>query len=108
MVTPRGRGSDIRNRTHGRDALNGGRSSGRGRHGDGGSRGSRSTGRSSTARVGVTGRGRRRLPHSRPEAMVRLYHSLVGEGVEMGRIGGKNASKMKWNGNERRRGGGGV
>ena len=54
MVPPQGRGSDNRSRTHGRDALSGGGGSKSKHGGDGGNR----------ARVGVAGRGRRRLPHS--------------------------------------------
>ena len=118
MVPPRGRGSDIRSRTHGRDALSGGSSGSRSRHGDdsgsgcacrsrhgNGSSGCRSSG--DRARVRDAGKGRRRLPHSGLEAMSseRLHHGWVGEGEEMERMGGGEVSEVIWNENERRGGG---
>ena len=86
IVPPRGRGSDSRSRTHGRDALSGGSGDGRSRHGGG----SRSSGGGSRAWVGAAGRRRRRLPHSGPEAVssARLQHGWVGEGEEMERMEG--------------------
>ena len=72
MVPPRGSGS--RSRTHGRDLLNGS-----------GSMGYWSGGGGMMARVGASGRGRRRLPHPGPEAVssARLDHGWVREGEEM-------------------------
>ena len=69
----RGLGSDsILYRTHGRTAL--GSDNGGGRR----------------ARVGTVSRGRRRLPHSKPEAVssARLHHGWPGEEEEMERRGG--------------------
>ena len=97
MVPPRGRGSDSRRRTHGRDALSGG---GRIRHGcdsgdgfrsrhDDDSSGSRISDGGSKAMVRATGRGRRRLLHYGKEVVssTRLHHGWVGEGEEMERMG---------------------
>ena len=86
MVPPWGRGSSSRGRTHGRNVLRSGSGGGRSRHGDDGSE----------AKVGAADRGRRRLPHSRPEAVssARLHHSWAREGEEMERMGGGGFSEM--------------
>ena len=99
VVPPRNRGSDGRSR----DVLSGGSGNGGSRHGDSGS-----SGGSGKTRVGASGRGRRRLTHSRPKVMpsTRLHHNWAGEGVEMERMGGRKVSKMKLNGKERRGRGG--
>ena len=84
MVPPWGRGSSSRGRTHGRNVLSGGIGEGRSRHDDGddNSGGCRYSGRGSRVKVGATGRGRRRPPHSGPEAVssARLHHGWAGEG----------------------------
>ena len=112
MVPPRGRASNSRSRTHGRDALSGGRS----RHGgesrskhDGGNSGCRSSDGGSRARVGAACKGRRRFPHSGSEVVssARLHHGWVGVGEEMERRGGGEVSEVIWNENEKGRGGGG-
>ena len=118
MVPPRGKGSDNRSRTHGRDALSGDSGDGRSQNGgcsgggcksrhDGGSKGWGRIGEGSRARVGVTGRERRQLLHSRLEVVssARLHHGCVGEGEEMERRGGGEVSEVIWN--ERGGGGGG-
>ena len=115
MVPPRGRGSDRRSRTHGRDSLSGGsdrirhnddnNGGYRSRHGGGSnggcrsmhggdSSGCRSSGGGSRATVGVVDRGRRRLPHSGPKVVssARLHYGLVGEGEEMERMGEEEVS----------------
>ena len=132
MVPPRGRGSDSRSRTYGRDALSGGNGGGRSRHSSGGrsrhgggcrsrhgngnrgcrssdgdNKGCSSSGDGSRAKVGAAGIGRRRLSHSGSEAMysARLHHGWVEEGEEMERRGGGEISEVIWN--ERGGGGGG-
>ena len=84
MVPPRGRGSDSRSRTHGKDALSGG---------------SKSSGGWSRAVVGAVDRGRRRLPHSGSKVVsfACLHHGWVGEGEEMERRGGREISEVIWN-----------
>ena len=61
MVSPRGRGSDSRSMTHGRDALSSDNRYNRSRHGgdssDDGSSGCKSSGGKRRARVGAAGRG---------------------------------------------------
>ena len=91
------RGNESRSRTHGKDALSGGNG--------GCSKGCRSIGGWSRARVGAVGRGRRILSHSGSESMSSacLHHGWVGEGEEMERRGGGEISKVIWN----ERGGGG-
>ena len=80
-------------------ALGSGTSGGRSRHG-----GDDSSGDGRRARVGPAGRGRRRLPHSGPEAVssARLHHGWAGEGEDGRRGVFRNDSRMK------RREGGGV
>ena len=76
-------------RTHDKTVITSGSGSCRSRHGSGGNGGG-SNGGGRRAKVGTTGRGRIRLPHSGPEAMssTRLYHGWAGEGEEMERMGG--------------------
>ena len=109
MVLPWNKGSGIRSRTYGRDVLNGG--SGKSRHDGSGccKSGSGSSGGGRRARVGAAGRGRRRLPHSRLEAVSSAlnHHGWVGEGEDIERMGGRKVSEMNWNEKERRGGGGG-
>ena len=94
-------------KTHGRTAPGSGSGGDRSRHGGGGSGGGRSRhngnesgGYSSSdgrrARVRAVGKGRRRLPYFRLEAMssARLHHGWAGEGEEMERMGGGGFSKM--------------
>ena len=111
MVPPWGRGSS-RGRTHGRNVLSGSSGGCRSRHGDGSSGGHddnnggwRCSGGGSRAQVGAAGRGKRRLPHSRPEAMSSacLYHG--GDGEVGWKRGFRNDSGMKRR--EGRGGGGG-
>ena len=101
VVPAWGRDSSSRGRTHGRNVLSGDRR----RHGGSDSGGGRSSGGSgswrysgggSRARVGSAGRGRRRLPHSGPEAVssAHLHHGWTGEGEEMERMGGGEVSEM--------------
>ena len=98
MVPHWGRGSSSRGRTYGRNVLSGGSGGGRSRHGGCGSGGGRSRhgGSGSGARVGAAGRGRRRLPHFRPEAVSSacLHHGCAGEGEEMEMMGGGEVSEL--------------
>ena len=94
MVPHWGRGSNSRGRTHGRNALSGDSGGCRSRHGGGGGGGH--DGGGSRAWVGARRRGRRRLPHSGPEAMsfAHLHHVWAGEGEEMERLGGREVLEM--------------
>ena len=96
MVPPWDRGSNSRGRTHGKNALSGGSGGYKSRHGDGGSGGWRCSSDDIRAWVGATDRGRRRVPHSRPEAVssARLHHGCAVEGEEMERLRGREVSEM--------------
>ena len=63
----------------------------------GGSRGCKSSDGGSRARVGATGRGRRKLPHSGSEAVssMHLHHGWIGEGEEMEMRGGEERRFQK-------------
>ena len=118
MVPPRGRGSDNRSRTHGRDALSGDSGDGRSRNGgcsgggcksghDDGSRGWGRIGEESRARVGVAGKERRQLLQSGLEVVSsRIFTMAVLEKEKRWR-GGEDGevSEVIWN--ERGGGGGG-
>ena len=107
MVPPWGRGSSSRGRTHGRNVLSSGSGDYMSRHGGGDSGGHYDD--NNRAWVGASDRGRRRLPHSRPEAVssARLHHGWVGKGEEMERMGGREVLEMIWNEMQRKGGGGG-
>ena len=82
MVPPRGRGSNSRSRTHGRDALSNGSS------------GCNSSGGGTRARARAIDKGRRRLSYSRLKVVssVHLHHGWVVEGEDIERMEGGEVS----------------